>query len=172
MKHFLRLLLAQWPLWAVVFGPTLIVYSVFATVVIWTAYNDDYEPDCQSQVTSLIKSPELSHRPRHVALVRDESCVVTGIGGSSWQVQCVHLLGERTRPLHKNEVFCIHDYVPGPRLEVRWLSPRRLQITAPNTAIVAKHDTRYGPIRVELRFDPDDPTARKSWLQSQGRADL
>ena len=73
----------------------VVLFSVMAAIGL-----PEQEPDCNSQVTSYMRSPDaLSHHalPLHVAVARDEACVLTGIGGSSWKVQCVHLIDEQSK---------------------------------------------------------------------------
>jgi hypothetical protein len=170
LPPLLRAALSQWPGFVVALIPSIglvVLFSVMAAI----GLPDQGPPDCVSQVTSLMKSPEAPPGPVHIALARDESCVVTGLGGGSWQVQCVHLVGEGTSAAQKNEVFCIQDYTPGPRVALRWRSPQDLEITAPNLSIVATRKARFDGVGIEVKFDPDDPVARKTWLQSQGRTD-
>jgi hypothetical protein len=53
------------------------------------------------------------------------------------------------------------------RPRISWISPNVLQVTVDNLSYVTVDRRSYGNIRIDLRFDPDDPAARAAWLRKQ-----
>lgn len=46
-----------------------------------------------------------------------------------------------------------------------WASSKVLQVTVPNLSYLVVHRREYGGVRIDLRFDPDDPVQRAAWLK-------
>jgi hypothetical protein len=55
------------------------------------------------------------------------------------------------------------------KLSFDWESSTLLRITLPNTAVVMTHLGQWRGVQIELRFDPDDPAARESYLRERER---
>ncbi|MGH7153950.1 MAG: hypothetical protein ACREF3_08460, partial [Acetobacteraceae bacterium] len=48
-----------------------------------------------------------------------------------------------------------------------WVNAGELRVTAPNRSYINGRKREFHGIRIDLRFDPDDPTARAAWLKRQ-----
>jgi len=46
-----------------------------------------------------------------------------------------------------------------------WVGADVLQVTVPNLSYLKVLATRIGGVRVDVRFDPDDPATRAAWLR-------
>lgn len=51
------------------------------------------------------------------------------------------------------------------RPSIAWTAPSALQVTAANLSYVTVERRAYKQVRIDLKFDPDDPAARAAWLK-------
>lgn len=49
-----------------------------------------------------------------------------------------------------------------------WADPNVLRVTVPNLSYLKVLRCDFGGVRVDLRFDPDDPEARAAWRRKRG----
>jgi len=49
-----------------------------------------------------------------------------------------------------------------------WTAPNMLQVTVPNISFLKVPNLAFGDVRIDLRYDPDDPAARAAWRRSLG----
>lgn len=50
---------------------------------------------------------------------------------------------------------------------IAWTAADVLQITVPNRSYLRVNRREYADVRIDLRFNPDDPAARAAWLKKQ-----
>ena len=79
---------------------------------------------------------------------------------------------------HRGGPSCLHPR-PSPlgvqtgghkdeRLRIAWTAPDVLQVTIPNFLYLKLLMRQFDGVRVDLRFDPDDPAERAAWLREHG----
>ena len=54
------------------------------------------------------------------------------------------------------------------RPRIAWTAPDVLQVTVPNISFLNVLTRRFHGVRIDLRYDPDDPAARAAWRQKLG----
>jgi len=48
---------------------------------------------------------------------------------------------------------------------VAWTAPDVLRVTVPNISHLSMMTRAFQGVKIDLRFDPDDPAARAAWLR-------
>jgi hypothetical protein len=102
-----------------------------------------------------------------IAFVQQDVCAD---GYFTTVVTCtVQIVPEGGTPSRENDVFTVDS---GGRWQNRpvtqWLSPRALQITAPNKSLVGLSKSGFEEVEVVIKFEPDDPVERRNWLRKLG----
>ena len=54
------------------------------------------------------------------------------------------------------------------RPRIAWTAPGVLQVTVPNISYLKVLTREFDGVRIDLRYDPDDPAARAAWRKSLG----
>ena len=54
------------------------------------------------------------------------------------------------------------------RPRIAWTAPNVLQVTVPNISYLKVLTREFDGVRIDLRYDPDDPAARAAWRKSLG----
>lgn len=121
-------------------------------------------PDCAHATIERLPSPD----GRLVAIIEEYTCDV-GIGGDAITAG-VHL---RTATQPFREIVLLGVDTGGyaeDRPIIAWSAPNVLRVTVPMESFL-KILTRHAEgVRVDLHFDPDDPTGRAAWLKEIGHS--
>jgi hypothetical protein len=131
----------------------VVVYGLSA---LW----DAVKPGCTSVVLDRLPSPDGAW----VAVSEEFTCDVGFLAGSDIAVgvrlvatkpplRDVHLVGVDTGG-HEDE-----------RPHIAWSAPNVLRVTVPLHSLLNILTRQAAGVRVDIHFDPDDPTARAVWLK-------
>ncbi len=120
---------------------------------------------CQREMIAMGVSPP---DDKWVAIVQEEVC--TGIGIASTGVtDVVQLLLRESKSENGEDVFAIEEHGdPTNRPNIKWLSPTKLQITVPNTALIGLDKKSHAGIEIAIKYEPDDPAERERYLKQFG----
>jgi hypothetical protein len=89
--------------------------------------------------------------------------------GTSGITDVVQLFRKGDKPTRQNDVFAVNESGhPEYRPQVRWLSPTKLEIVAPNKSLIGLRKRTYESIEVVVKFDPDDSAERARFLKEAG----
>ena len=103
-----------------------------------------------------------------VALVQEDTCIgdfpfTTGV------TDTVQLVRRGKQPSSDNDVFAIEEHGrPENRPLLQWLSPKKLQISVPNKALIGLQKSNYAGVEIVIKYDPDDPEERERFLRDLG----
>lgn len=85
--------------------------------------------------------------------------------GGSVVIASVHLVS--TRDSAEHAVILSLDEIGEQRPWIAWTDADLLQVTVPNLSYLTVYRREYDGVRIDLRFDPDDPAQRAVWLRKQ-----
>jgi hypothetical protein len=137
---------------AVLFGIPFLVLRV---------YLDAAGAGCTTTRVAQVESPANDR----MAVVNASWCQSLSVTTANYDVGLI-LLGDPPRSavvLTKVD----HGYDED-RPRIAWIASDLLQITVPNLSHPNLLTREYRGVRIDLRYDPDDPAARAAWRQSPG----
>ena len=114
---------------------------------------------CENAIVARLPSPDAAWEA-----VLDQSTCPVGMGGASI-VAGVNLVS--TRDPARTAVLLGVDTGghEDDRPRLAWTAPDILQVTIPNPFYLKVLTRQFDGVRVDLRFDPDDPAAKNAWLR-------
>lgn len=124
--------------------------------------NRDERGSCEEAIVARLPSPDGAWEA-----VLDQSTCPVGLGGASI-VAGVNLVSmrdpARTADLLGVDTGGHHDERP----RLAWTAPDVLQVTVYDRSYLKVLTREFGGVRVDLRFDPDDPADRAAWRREHG----
>src|SRR5260221_10021417 len=142
---------------------------IFLVVIVSALAHAEIATDttkCERKTISMLMSPDDSW----IVFVHEDTCssesfATTGI------TDTVQLVRPRKESNHENDVFAIEEHGdPLNRPVTQWLTPRKLQITVPNRALIGLKKRRYEDVEIIIKYHPDDPAERARFLKELGLA--
>jgi hypothetical protein len=138
--------------------------SVLVTILSMPAQAQLGSLGCQREMIAMGVSPD----DKWVAVVQEEVCSGLGIA-STGVTDVVQLVPRDRKPENGDDIFAINENGdPTQRPNIRWLSPTKLQITVPNTALIGLDKKSYAGIEIAIKYEPDDPAERERYLKQFG----
>ena len=129
---------------------------------VWAVTGDgdgDGKDNCDHAIVARVPSPDGAWEARI-----DEAVCLYGFGVGA-VVAGVHLVSTRG-PVRFADLLGVntggHE---DDRPRLAWTAPDVLQVTIPNPLYLKVLARQFGGVRVELRFEPDDPADRAAWLR-------
>ncbi len=144
--------------WRVALGLGAVLLALLATVLAGTWDKDT----CEHAIVARVPSPDGAWEARV-----DEATCGVGLGGMDITAEA-HLVSTRG-PARFADLLGVDTGAhedERPRLE--WTAPDVLQVTVPNRSFLKVLTREFGGVRVDLRFDPDDPADRTAWRLKYG----
>ena len=115
---------------------------------------------CNRQTVAMVMSPD----DTWAALVQEDICSDGAFVTVATDV--VQLVPRGAKPRDEDNIFAIDEHGrPENRPLLRWLSPRKLQISVPNKSLIALQKSSHEDIDIVIKFDPDDPIERQQFLR-------
>ena len=126
--------------------------------VVW-AVPGGREDTCEHAIVVRLPSPDGAWEARV-----DEATCEVGLSGAAIVAEA-HLVSTRDPARFADLLGVQTGGHEDDRPRLAWTAPDVLQVTTPNPFYLKMLTRRFDGIRVELRFDPDDPAARAAWLR-------
>ena len=118
--------------------------------------------ECDRKTISMMMSPDTTW----VALLEEETC--SGSGPATTGItDVVQVFRLGVPPNGRNDVFAMAKH-PLMRPALQWLDSSTIQVTVPNISLIGLRKRNYEGISVVIKFDPNEPDARASFLKSLG----
>ena len=159
--------LPRWfPLAAVLLGLAigLPAVGVLSMLPLWFPFGKDKGDVCDIERLSMLSSPD----DAWVMVVDEYACSGQSFA-TSGVTDVVQLFRKGEKPTRSNDVFALNESGhPEYRPQVRWISPQKLEITAPVRSLIGLRKRSYENIEIALKFDPDDPIERARFLKEVG----
>lgn len=147
--------------WRLALGLGVVLLTLLA--VVW-AITADWRDTCEHTIITRVPSPDGAWEARV-----DEDVCMFGLGGGA-VIAGVQLVSTRD-PARSADLLGVqtggHE---DERPRIAWTAPDILQVTIPNFLYLKVLMRQFDGVRVELRFDPDDPAERAAWLREHGRS--
>jgi hypothetical protein len=128
---------------------------------VW-AVTGDRKDTCEHAIVARVPSPDGTWEARV-----DEATCKVGLGGAAI-VAGAHLVSARD-PARSADLLGVdtggHE---NERPILAWTAPDVLQVTVPNRSFLKVLARQFDGVRVDLRFDPDDPADRAAWRSKYG----
>jgi len=125
---------------------------------VW-AMTGDGKDTCEHAIVARVPSPDGAWEARI-----DEAVCLFGFGTGA-VVAGVHLVSTRD-PARSADLLGVQTGGnEDERPILAWTAPDVLQVTVPNRSFLKVLMREFDGVRVDLRFDPDDPAERAAWLR-------
>jgi len=134
--------------------------------VVWAVTGDgvtgDGKDTCEHAIVARVPSPDGAWEARV-----DEAVCLFGFGVGA-VVAGVHLVSTRD-PARSVDLLGVDTGAhEDERPRLAWTAPDVLQVTVPNRSFLKVLTRQFDGVRVDLRFDPDDPADRAAWRRKYG----
>jgi hypothetical protein len=140
-------------------GLSVVLLTLLA--VVWAA-TENWRDTCEHAILTRMPSPDGAWEARV-----DEDVCMFGLGGGA-VVAGVQLVSTRD-PARSADLLGVqtggHE---DERPRIAWTAPDVLQVTVPNRSFLKVLMREFDGVRVDLRFDPDDPADRAAWRRKYG----
>jgi len=129
---------------------------------VWAVTGDgdgDGKDTCEHAIVARVPSPDGAWEARV-----DEAVCLFGFGTGA-VVAGVHLVSTRDPARFADLLGVDTGAHEDERPRLAWTAPDVLQVTVPNRSFLKVLTREFDGVRVDLRFDPDDPAERAAWLR-------
>jgi len=145
--------------WRVALGLSAVPLTLLAAA--W-AVTGDGKDTCEHAIVARVPSPDGAWEARV-----DEAVCLFGFGVGA-VVAGVHLVSTRD-PARSTDLLGVDTGAhEDDRPRLAWTAPDVLQVTVPNRSFLKVLTRQFDGVRVDLRFDPDDPADRAAWRRKYG----
>jgi len=142
--------------WRLALGLGAVLLTLLAAV--W-AVTGDGEDTCEHAIVARVPSPDGAWEAR----VNEDVCLY-GFGTGA-VVAGVHLVSTRGPARFADLLGVQTGGHEDERPSLAWTAPDVLQVTVPNPTYLKVLTRQFDGVRVELRFESDDPAERAAWLR-------
>jgi len=140
---------------------TLLAVVLTVVTVIWVA-TGVREDSCEHATVARVPSPDGAWEARV-----DEDVCLYGFG-VGYVAAGVHLVSTRG-PARSADLLGVDTGAhEDERPRLLWTAPDVLQVTVPNRSFLKVLMREFDGVRVDLRFEPDDPADRAAWRRKYG----
>jgi len=137
-------------------GLSVALCTLLAAAIVRTELGGD---PCEVAIVGRVSSPDHAWD----AVLSEATCPV-GFAGMDITTE-VHLVSTRD-PAHFADLLGVdtggHE---DDRPRLAWTAPDVLRVMVPNPFYLKVLTRQFDGVRVDLRFDPDDPAAKDAWLR-------
>ena len=129
--------------------------------VLWAA-TEDWRDTCEHAILTRVPSPDGAWEAR----VDEATCEV-----GPWMMDItaeVHLVSTRDPARFAVLLGVDTGGHEKERPRLAWTAPDVLQVTVPNRSFLKVLMREFDGVRMDLRFDPDDPADRAAWRLKHG----
>ena len=137
---------------------TLLAVVLTVVTIVWVA-TGVREDSCEHATVARVPSPDGAWEARV-----DEAVCLFGFGTGA-VVAGVHLVSTRDPARFADLLGVDTGAHEDERPRLAWTAPDVLQVTVPNRSFLKVLTREFDGVRVDLRFDPDDPAERAAWLR-------
>ena len=152
--------------WRLALGLGAVLLTLLAVVtVVWVATGDGKDT-CEHAIVARVPSPDGAWEARV-----DEAVCLFGFGVGA-VVAGVHLVSTHD-PARSVDLLGVDTGAhEDERPRLAWTAPDVLQVTVPNRSFLKVLTRQFDGVRVELRFESDDPAERAAWLRQLRQYDM